>query len=456
MLLVNHPLVHLETNMVTVNDAVNIVLAAGGTAICANAKEEAEEITSLADGLVLNLGTPSKERAEAMLLSGKKANALGIPVVLDPVGAGASAFRDGILSDLLRDVHFTCIRGNASEIAAMCRVSFRSQGVEDAGARASLEQIQKLSEKTGAVIAVTGEKNLVVFRDLIRQLPGGSPLQKRITGSGCMLSSLLGAFLADRKERNAYTTFLAVCGCIETYCRAARRAASRTRGAGTASFRSALIDDISCTRIPVSAFHLYAVTDRSWLNGRTLEEVTREALEGGASLVQLREKHLSGEALVLEAKSLTALCHRFGIPLLVDDDVEAARLGGADGVHVGQSDMAVEKAREILGEDAVIGATAHNTEEAVLAEKAGADYLGCGAAFGSATKKDAKPIDRNEYRSITAKVSIPVAAIGGIDAGSIEELSGMGLSGAAVISGIFAQQDIREASRKLAWLGGQL
>ena len=198
-----------------------------------------------------------------------------------------------------------------------------------------------------------------------------------------------------------------------------------------------------------SMLRLYAVTDRTWLNGRTLETVVEEALQAGVTMVQLREKSLSKEELLQEALRLKEVCHRYHGPLLIDDDVEICALADADGVHVGQSDMAIQKARQILGPSKIIGATAHNTEEAIQAERDGADYLGSGAAFGSSTKKDARPIDRSEYRRITSSVHIPVCAIGGITEDNIHLLEGSGLSGVAVISGIFASGNIGESCRHL-------
>ena len=198
-----------------------------------------------------------------------------------------------------------------------------------------------------------------------------------------------------------------------------------------------------------SLLRLYAVTDRTWLHGRTLEEVVEEALQGGVTLVQLREKEMDSEELLQEALRLKELCYRYHVPLLIDDNVEVCVRADADGVHVGQSDMAVQKARAILGPSKIIGATAHNVEEAVQAEKDGADYLGSGAAFGSATKKDARPIDRSEYKRITSSVHIPVCAIGGITEDNIHLLEGSGLSGVAVISGIFASGNIGASCRHL-------
>lgn len=199
---------------------------------------------------------------------------------------------------------------------------------------------------------------------------------------------------------------------------------------------------------------LYAVTDTSWLRGRTLAQQVEEALRGGATMVQLREKELQGEALEQEAREILALCRQYGVPLLINDDVMLAKKIGADGVHVGQDDMSAAKARELLGEDAVIGVTARTVEQAVAAQEAGADYLGSGAVFGTSTKKDAKPMDPAYFQQICESVSIPVVAIGGVTLDNIRELEGRKMSGFAIVSGIFAAEDIETRTRDL-WKAAQ-
>ena len=194
---------------------------------------------------------------------------------------------------------------------------------------------------------------------------------------------------------------------------------------------------------------LYAVTDRAWLRGRTLFEQVEEALRGGATMVQLREKTLDEDAFFHEAVELTRLCHRHGVPLLINDNVDIARRSGADGVHVGQEDMAAEEVRGILGSDMIVGVTAKTVEQALRAQDAGADYLGSGAVFGSATKINARPMTRETLSAITRAVSIPVVAIGGIHSGNIQELTGTGIAGVAVVSGIFAAENIEEECRLL-------
>ena len=201
---------------------------------------------------------------------------------------------------------------------------------------------------------------------------------------------------------------------------------------------------------------LYAVTDSRRLRGRTLLDTVAAALDGGATFVQLREKELSPAALLEEARALAKLCHARHVPFVVDDNVEVALAAGADGVHVGQSDMAARRARALLGPDKILGVSAHNAAEALAAQADGADYLGCGAAFVTGTKLDAHPVTAETTRAVTAAVNIPVVAIGGIEESNILQLQGRGLAGVAVVSAIFAAQDPEAASRRLYELSGQL
>ncbi|MCF6413347.1 thiamine phosphate synthase [Collinsella tanakaei] len=195
---------------------------------------------------------------------------------------------------------------------------------------------------------------------------------------------------------------------------------------------------------------LYAVTDSAWLHGRTLASCVREALAGGATFVQLREKHMSTDELVEEAKTILPICREARVPFLIDDDVEAARLVGADGVHVGQSDTACAEARRILGPDAIVGVSAQTVEQAVAAERAGADYLGVGALIPTPTKPDAVDVTPEELSHICRAVEIPVVGIGGLHLSTIDILDGTGAAGAAVVSAIFAAEDIERDTRELA------
>ena len=197
---------------------------------------------------------------------------------------------------------------------------------------------------------------------------------------------------------------------------------------------------------------LYAVTDRSWLGDETLYQQVEKTLKGGATFIQLREKHLDDAAFLEEAVELKELCRRYHVPFVINDNVEIALKMDADGVHVGQSDMEAGNVREKLGPDKIIGVSAQTVEQAVLAEQRGADYLGVGAVFPTGSKDDADDVSHETLKAICEAVSIPVIAIGGISRNNIMELSGSGICGIAVISAIFAQPDIEAATKELRTL----
>ena len=202
---------------------------------------------------------------------------------------------------------------------------------------------------------------------------------------------------------------------------------------------------------------LYAVTDRAWAADEdALLRQVEDAVSGGASTVQLREKHLAPDAFLKEAERFVALCRRTGAVSIINDSVDAALKSGADGVHIGQEDLEAGAARALLGPDRIIGVSAHSVEEALRAQAAGADYLGVGAAFATGTKADARPISHETIRAITAAVDIPVVAIGGITRENILELKNCGLDGAAVVSALFAQADVRAAAEELRRLCGEI
>jgi thiamine-phosphate pyrophosphorylase len=194
---------------------------------------------------------------------------------------------------------------------------------------------------------------------------------------------------------------------------------------------------------------LYAVTDRHWLDKRSLKEVVKESLDGGVTFVQLREKTLEDDKFLEEAKELKQLCKEYNVPFVINDNVDIAIAMDADGVHVGQSDMEAGNVREKLGPDKIIGVSAQTVEQAVLAEQRGADYLGVGAVFPTGSKDDAVEVSHETLKAICEAVSIPVIAIGGISVGNVKELAGSGIVGIAVISAIYAAEDIKKAAEEL-------
>ena len=194
---------------------------------------------------------------------------------------------------------------------------------------------------------------------------------------------------------------------------------------------------------------LYAVTDRAWVGRQTLSEQIEDALRGGVTLVQLREKNLSKEKFVAEAKAVLALCRQYGVPLIINDRLDVALESGADGVHVGIEDAPVSEIRRQAGPDFIIGATAKTVAQARAAQSAGADYLGVGAVFPSPTKRNAIRITAEALREICSSVSIPAVAIGGISAENAPSLKGCGMAGIAVVSAIFGASDIQQAAAGL-------
>lgn len=207
-------------------------------------------------------------------------------------------------------------------------------------------------------------------------------------------------------------------------------------------------DKLSKSKLP-EQLKLYAVTDRSWLGNQTLREQVELALKGGVTFVQLREKNLNYEDFLALAFEIKDLCHEYNVPFVINDNVQIAKECDADGVHIGQSDMELIEARKILGPGKIIGVSAQTVEQAIEAEKNGADYLGVGAVFPTNTKLDADYVPPELLKSICESVKIPVVAIGGISLKNVNQLAGSGIAGISVISAIFAQKDIKKAAEEL-------
>lgn len=197
-------------------------------------------------------------------------------------------------------------------------------------------------------------------------------------------------------------------------------------------------------------YSIYLVTDDGCLQGRALIDCVREALEGGVTLVQYRAKTASSAEMYAEALQLKALCDSFNVPLIINDRLDIAMAVGAAGVHLGQDDLPCAAARKLLGEDYIIGVSAHNLAEAKAALQSGADYLGCGAVFGTATKADVKKLGTEGLAAICKAKGLPVVGIGGVTADNYREVRAAGADGAAIVSGILAQPDIRATVRAIA------
>ena len=201
---------------------------------------------------------------------------------------------------------------------------------------------------------------------------------------------------------------------------------------------------------------LYAVTDRAWTGKQTLYQQVEAALKGGATCVQLREKELDEAAFLREARDICALCRRYGVPFIVNDNVDIAVACGADGVHVGQEDLAAEEVRRRVGESMILGVSVHTVKEARQAVRDGADYLGLGAVFPTGTKTDVDVMSRDTLQAICGAVDVPIVAIGGINRDNILQLSGSGVDGVALVSAIFSAEDIEGTCRELRVLSEEM
>ena len=451
------PLIHNITNYVTINDVANMVLACGASPIMSDEPTDIEEITSICQGLNINMGMLNPRKIESMQKAGKKSNELYHKVLLDPVGAGSSSFRTEAALNLIRDIQFDVIRGNISEIKTLAAGHGTTSGVDADEADTLTEQnlekmipfIKDFSRRTGSVIAVTGGIDLVSDAKRCFVIWNGRPEMGRITGTGCQLSGIRRTIWKQRQQRSVpWGLPVRLAGNI-----CSREMETQPTVIGS-SMRFIIWKEknwkkVQNMRLDKKDMVLYAVTDRHWLNGESLYSQVEKALKGGATFIQLREKNLGEEEFLAEAKEIARLCKSYHVPFVINDNVEIAKKVDADGVHVGQSDMEALDVRKTLGEDKIIGVTAKTVEQALKAQAHGADYLGVGAVFGTTSKADATKLDHKVLKEICETVDIPVVAIGGITEENVTELAGNGICGVAVISAVFGQPDIEQATKEL-------
>lgn len=454
------PLIEQVTNYVTINDCANVTLAIGASPVMGDGFEEVDQMTMISDALVINYGVINGASLKTMIKAGKTANKHNIGIVLDPVGVGATQFRNEAIVDLLTQVHPTIIKGNASEIMSLSGMNTQSKGVDSsADSLEAIDAALKVARDHRCVCAVTGRIDIITDGRYIVKIYNESDLLSYITGTGCMITSLAASFLGG-----GASSLVSAVGGILAMSIAGEEAAIRENeeNNGIASYREDVMNNIykfnqysirDLANIEVEKveykYPLYLVTDEKACKGKDFYESVEASIRGGAKIVQLREKNMDTRDFFKRALKLKEICHKHGVDFVINDRLDIAIAVDADGVHLGQSDMPIQKAKEILGHKKIIGISAKNMEEALEAQKYGADYIGVGAIFATDTKKDSGLIDLETLKDMTNQINIPVLAIGGIGLGKLGYLKDTGIDGICVISDILGSDDPEKRTREL-------
>lgn len=454
------PLIHCITNYVTVNDCANVLLAIGASPIMADDISETSDITSISKALVINIGTLNERTVASMIASGKRANQLGIPVILDPVGAGASTFRNDTVTRILSEVKLSIIRGNLSEMSFIAGLEASTKGVDTSEADADNDAVavaKAVAKKYSTVSAITGATDVISDGKRVAKLTNGVKLLSKVTGTGCMTSALVGAFAGA--VSGEYTYFHAAVAGIAAMG-IAGELACQASCKGTGSFHISIIDEISKMSANMMTdmikliykavdYTLYLCTDRKLMSSKTIEENVELAIKGGCTVIQLREKDCSSAEFFEIAKNVKAITDKYSVPLIINDRVDIALAIDAAGVHVGQSDLPCALVRRIIGENKIIGVSTANLNEAKKAYADGADYIGVGAMYSTNTKTDTRPVSMDELMEIRKNVDLPIVVIGGINMQTLYNFKNRGIDGLAVVSAIVAADDVSGAARKI-------
>ena len=461
------PLVHNITNYVAMNFSANALLAIGASPVMAHAVEEMNDMVGIASALVINIGTLDAEWVRGMLTAGRAAHRMGTPIVLDPVGAGATPYRTETAWQIIRECHPTIIRGNASEMMALVNADIKSKGVDSSqSSDDAVESAKQLAITTGSVVVISGATDYITDGTRVETVTHGSPLMTRVTAMGCTASSIVGAFAGinpDPFEASLHgMTVMGICG---------ERAVAKKAAPGSLmiNFIDELASPLPLPRrgdsdiaIPSSPpreglgeapsfdLSLYLVTDRSLAGGRDMSWIVHEAVAGGVTMVQLREKDCSTAEFVALARELKSALQPLGIPLIINDRIDVALAVDADGVHIGQSDMPYEMARALLGKNKIIGLSVETMDEVLAANALDVDYIGISPVYATPTKTDTlAPFGLEGIEEVMRLTRHRCVAIGGMNRATIGEVIARGVEGVAVVSAIVAADSPRQASAEL-------
>ena len=435
-------LIHCITNPISINQTANTILALGAKPVMAEHPSEAEEITNTASSLLLNLGSITDARMQSMKISLKAANRMGIPVTLDAVGVACSALRKDFVRELLSEGKVTVIKGNASEIMALADYAYKDIGVDakkDIDGEALRRSLIKLSGDANAIVIATGKTDLIASEGRIYEVSGGSEQLSKVTGTGCMSGAVIATYLS---RENSLQSVIEACGFFKN----CGEIAAADKGPGT--FMVNLLDALYK---PVKEFDttLYFITDSSGFEEDEFLKRVRLALEGGVTIMQLREKNRTTGEYIDLARKVHAITVSYNVPLIIDDRVDVMLASDAEGVHVGAEDMPVKEARKLIGNNKILGATAKTVEAAKKAFEDGADYLGVGAIYPTTTKVKTVLTSTETLDAITKAVPIPVNAIGGLNKDNLQVLKGIDIAGVCAVSAIMKAEDPKNAAIEL-------
>lgn len=457
----NSTLVLNVTNYVAMNFSANVLLAAGASPIMSFFPEEMEELVRRCDALVINIGCLDAQFMEGAERAAKEACAWNIPWVLDPAGVGASSVRKSFCHKLIQEYHPAIIRANASEVECLRNImdDTRCNGCDESGrgvdatvgSEETVEAAKALARHCGCVVSMSGESDFITDGKELRRIDGGSPIMPMVTAMGCSASALTAAYAAV-----AGNPMEAAVTAMTVMAEAGEKAAAAASLPGT--FQAAFLDALagicgSCRtgrRFRREMLKLYLVTDRGLAGNRSIEDIVTEAAEGGATMVQLREKSIDTSEFIELAVSLKKALEPYGVPLIINDRVDVALAAGADGVHIGQSDMPYSKARRLLGPDRIIGLSVENMEQVEEANGMDVDYIGISPVFATPTKTDtAAPFGLDGLAEAVSRSVHPAVGIGGMNASTASGVMKAGADGIAVVSAIVCSPDPKEAAAEL-------
>lgn len=453
------PLVEHITNKVTINDCANVTLAIGASPVMADSFDEVEEIVKKSNSLVLNLGGVNDYIYSTMKKAGICANENGIPIVFDPVGVGATEYRKKIAKGLLEDVHADVIKGNASEIKSLAEGYSESKGVDSSISSDDVfDCAVNIANKYRCVCVVTGKIDYITDGNYVIKVYNESDLLSYITGTGCMIASLIGSFIGVSNN----SLLSSVAGVMAMSMSGDISSTEKMKRKGIASYKKELFNTIYNLNTDTilknfkfdihkieNMYSMYLVTDEKACKGKDFYKCIEESILGGTKIVQLREKELDTRDFYERAKKVKEICDKYNVKFVINDRIDIAQAVDADGVHLGQSDLYIKLAKKILGHNKIIGISAKTMKEAIEAQDNGADYIGTGAMFSTSTKLDASETKFESVKAITDELYIPVLGIGGITADNVEQLEGLGLDGVCVVSDILGNDDCKKRTEEV-------